>query len=163
MSDKRHRVQHRFWLDAMNDDDLLLMEEIDDMKAKRSFTDTVRDGLRLMSSLRKGEVGVLLELFPDIRQLLQLPSVPSTGGGGELRKLESKLDAIQTALLQQQAPAGLLMAAKDTGGAGNAKSLTAKTLAMPTFDDDDDLIVATKRKSDGGQSATNFLNALGSL
>ena len=42
------RFRVSFWLNAAKDDELLLLEEIDQLKKGRAFTRTIRDGIRLV-------------------------------------------------------------------------------------------------------------------
>ena len=65
------RYQFCFWLDCDKDDELLIAEEIDTLKQERSFSKTIRDGIRLISDLRRGNVDVLLELFPEVKAALK--------------------------------------------------------------------------------------------
>lgn len=62
----RSMKQYRFWLNVADDDEYKLAEECESLKANRGFAPTIRDGLRLILSLRRGEFDVLYELFPGI-------------------------------------------------------------------------------------------------
>lgn len=57
---------YRFWLNIAKDDEYELAAEIEHLKTERGFTTALRDGLRLILSLRRGEFDVLYELFPGI-------------------------------------------------------------------------------------------------
>ena len=61
---KRFRLMYKFWLDVNKPDEFELAEQIDELKVGHTFTRTIRDGLRLIQSLRQGRVDVLLEMFP---------------------------------------------------------------------------------------------------
>ena len=61
---KRYRKLFHFQLDLNKPDEREIAHEINELKQKRSFSRTVRDGIRLVLDLRKGRVEVLQELFP---------------------------------------------------------------------------------------------------
>ena len=81
MATNRYRVMHKFWLDIRKDDEDQLDEAINTLKHTRKFTQTIRDGLRLMLDLKRGRVDVLLELFPWVQaeflSALQPPPSPA--------------------------------------------------------------------------------------
>jgi hypothetical protein len=60
----RRRIM--FWLDEGRTEEFELIKFIKRLKRNRKFHPTVRDGLRLMQSLEKGDTTVLKELFPGI-------------------------------------------------------------------------------------------------
>jgi len=62
--DKRNRFKFDFWLDVNKDDELLLAEAIDDLKAERKWRPTVKQSLTVFLSLMAGNVAPLLEHFP---------------------------------------------------------------------------------------------------
>lgn len=64
MPQKRFRLRFTFWLDLTKNDEAQLADTIDRLKSQRSFTQTIRDGIRLICDLRAGKLDVLHELFP---------------------------------------------------------------------------------------------------
>lgn len=72
---KSHRLQFRFWLDVMRDEEFSLAEYIENLKQTRRFAQTIRDALRLVQDLRAGRVDVLLSLFPWITDHFQSPAI----------------------------------------------------------------------------------------
>ncbi|MGB7341462.1 MAG: hypothetical protein WBC91_21375, partial [Phototrophicaceae bacterium] len=66
-ADNRYQRQFRFWLNAKSRQDQTLIELVNQLKNKRSFTQTIRDGIRLVCDLRNGKLDVLFELFPWVR------------------------------------------------------------------------------------------------
>ena len=64
------RLRFMFWLDLNKPDENDLAETIGQLKQERSFSRAIRQGLRLWTSLRQRDVSVLLELFPDIREII---------------------------------------------------------------------------------------------
>jgi len=151
------RFKFQFWLDANKDDELLLMEEIDHLKSQRSFTKTIRDGIRLIVDLKRGNYDVLFELFPHTRDRF---SASSSGGGegDDIKALHAKLDQLAQIQLQSSTPQGLLMAAKESNAGGPKPLGGLKPIAPPSPDDDDsDLLDITKDTStDAGM---NFLRS----
>lgn len=61
------RFRFNFWLDCNKDEELVLAETIDELKAERSFSRTIREGIKLVVSLRECQVDVLEMLFPWIK------------------------------------------------------------------------------------------------
>lgn len=102
------RYKRHFWLDASKDDELLLLETIDELKAERKFSRAIRDGLRLFVSLSRGETDVLERLFPAVVARLRESGNSSSSGGGS----DDRLARIESLILQIQQPAGMLHAAR---------------------------------------------------
>ena len=150
MAKERFRLQFKFWLDVNKPDEYALAETIAELKENKSFSRVVRDGIRLMVDLWRGNLDVLLALFPWVedafyeRFAMQQPA-PDYG-------LQKRLDSLEKLLLQQgnvpleSSPSGPKPLTKVVASA--PKSLTA----------DDDLLVMRKAKSDGS-SSKNFLDS----
>lgn len=159
------RFKIAFWLDADKDDELLLLETIDELKAARQFTRAVRDGLRLFVSLSKGETDVLESLFPAVVARLRGEGNTDTGGGGGQSE---HLARIESLLLQLQTPGGIVAAAREpqpaaiAGNTGGPKPMTTGAAPPPPVYDDDDADLITVKKSEGGgrQANENFLAAM---
>ena len=66
-ADEAKRPRFSFWLNRDKEDDCSLIKLIAYLKAERLFTQTIRDGLRLINDLRAGNLNVLFELFPWVR------------------------------------------------------------------------------------------------
>lgn len=60
----RRRKEFKFWLDLKKPNEIFLLSDIEDLKQKRKFTETCRNGIRIVSDLMNGNTDVLLELFP---------------------------------------------------------------------------------------------------
>lgn len=157
-NNKSFRLRFTFWLDMAKPDEQALADTIDTLKQERSFTRTIRQGIRLITELRAGRVDYLLELFPDIAARLQ---AKSTGHGGNGDDIASKLDRLEQ-----------LMLSSTTGDPG--KLVAAQTAAAPrkldvsgfnmAFDDDDDLDTVVIRKDTRKvNAAQNFLNSVMNL
>ena len=58
------RLRYVFWLNLNKLDEHALAEKIGELKARRTFSRTIRDGIRLICDLRQGRTDVLAELFP---------------------------------------------------------------------------------------------------
>lgn len=101
-----HRLQFRFWLDVMREDENDLAEYVEDLKIKRSFAKTIRDALHLIRDLRAGKIDWLLFLFPWVYQAIytqveadilarqQPASEPQDLIMAQLARLEAKMEAI---------------------------------------------------------------------
>lgn len=66
----RRRIE--FWLDDENEDHRKVSSMVRVLKAHKMFAPTVRDGIRLIVSLRSGSTAVLKELFPGIYEMMRI-------------------------------------------------------------------------------------------
>lgn len=71
MPNERFRQRFNFWLDLNKADDAILAHEIEDLKKRRQFAKTIKDGIRLVIDLRRGNTDVLYDLFPLIEERLR--------------------------------------------------------------------------------------------
>lgn len=151
MAKERFRLQFKFWLDVNKADEYHIAELIDELKRGGAFSKAIRDGLRLIADLWRGNLDVLLTLFPWVEDAFYerfAAQQPDTDDA-----LQQRLDSLEKLLLQQ----------------GNVPLETAvsgpKPLAkgVPKSDTpDDDLLVMRKAQSDGS-SSRNFLDSAFSL
>lgn len=164
MSTERFRLKFMFWLDANKPDEYLLTEVIDELKQERSFSRTIRDGIRLIVSLRQRRTDVLFSMFPWLQEEIpaSVHSMPITSNGGEL---QDQLQRIEKLILQTgTGHSAVTSETTEIGGLGNAKALSGMQFATPVFDDeDDDDIILDIQKDSSNNSVNNFLNSLMSL
>lgn len=140
----RSRKRFTFWLYHDLVEDTRLMDYIEYLRKTRQFAKSVRNGLRLMWTLGEGDLSVLFELFPSLRSQF-MPK------GDEL------IEQFRQMLLQHQ-PTIPEIPKLDSPPTGNIKSLSVPQLTMPTFDDEDTIIM--RRDTHAGEDITaNFLNA----
>ena len=66
----RFAKQYQFWLDLNKEAESQIAEAINRLKEHRLYSATIRDGIRLVCSLRNGDSSVLLELFPWVKEAL---------------------------------------------------------------------------------------------
>jgi hypothetical protein len=152
----RFRLQHKFWLDVTKQADLQIAELIDKLKQDKLFTQTIRDGIRLICDLRAGRLDVLFELFPWVEDYYFQ------------RFSEARPDSDQAIVAQLVKLEQLLVEQGDkpipsiAATGGNAKPPIPdgkpRTLAAPDRDDDEVALVVNKAASDG-KSAQNFLDS----
>lgn len=122
------RKRFEFWLNDQRQEDWLVYELIGNLKkptkGQGQFTRAIREGIRLWTSLRDGQVDVLLELFPWVREALTkstpAPTVDRVGDG-QLDEIKGMLEM----LTAQQNSGGYMM--KSTGG--SAKPTIAPPIA----------------------------------
>jgi len=88
---ERFRMRFTFWLDLNKEDEYEIAEEIELLKRKRTFSQTIRDGIRLICDLRAGRTDVLRELFPWV-----LEPAAHEGGG-----VQQQLKRLEVLLLEQ--------------------------------------------------------------
>ena len=72
------RLRVLFWLNSEREIDLQLKQYIEDLKSKRKFVKTVRDGLLLIKTLRDGDTSVLYRMFPLLQQQNASPQLMTT-------------------------------------------------------------------------------------
>lgn len=166
----RQRFQFKFWLDAYVQVEYSIMESIAILKSERKFAATMRNALRLIIDLSAGNIDVLLELFPWVKDRLNeeqttspTPQPPPIPDPKELAR------EIATQIILQGGADKILMQSTgqqtDSSRTGQgAKMLTQQQFALPTFDDDEaetqPAIAVTKNT--GVDSFGNFLaNASG--
>jgi hypothetical protein len=147
MKKKRFRLMFKFWLDVTNPIELEVSEAIEELKQQRTFAKTIRDGIRLVYTLRQGRLDVLFELFPWVKAELQPQSVAADGVGLE-RKIEElrSLILVHTAPIQETTKPAL-------------RSLTP--LSSVVDDDDQDTIII--RKDTSTDASLNLLASMQGL
>lgn len=89
MPNERFRQRFNFWLDLNKADDAILAHEIEDLKKRRQFAKTIKEGIHLIVDLRRGNTDVLCELFPLFEERLR------QGHSGEVIAM---LDEVKTLL-----------------------------------------------------------------
>lgn len=161
MNTKSFRIKFMFWLDVTREDEFAVAEQIDILKEKRLFSKTIRDGIRLICDLRKGQVDVLFELFPWVKAEFIAGIQPQETAGE--RALREHLERIERQLLGATSGFGTIPNLTTTNGnpkpLGGPKPLNAPKFDLPTFDDDD-LDTLVVRKDTSTDSTQNFINSL---
>lgn len=135
----RPRKEFKFWLYHDRDEDSRLMEFIQYCKATRQFAKVVRDGIRLVWSLREGNTAVLFELFPHLERQFKPDA-------------EELIEQFRQMLLQHQAapepqPAQVGVGAEQ----GKPKALNAPKTILPLLDDDEDDTIVIKQSTGSGR------------
>jgi hypothetical protein len=145
----RPRKEFKFWLYHDRDEDSRLMEFIQYCKATRQFARVVRDGIRLIWSLREGNTDVLFELFPHLERQFKPDA-------------EELIEQFRQMLMQQQVAAPVpqpapLAIADGAAEQGGKKSLAAVKVALPLLDDDDDGDTLVLKRKTSGVNGSNLL------
>lgn len=147
------KKRFEFWLDFEKPEQLAIAEKIDVMKERRQFAPNIRNGLLLMEDLREGNVEILLQLFPDIRERLSVPPPPPLPKDTNETRLATALEQLASAIKQSGRQTPLL-----------ASGATPPTgLGTPREMDPLPEVKVRESDSDNGQSTQNFLNSLLSL
>lgn len=154
MGQKRFRIRQEFWLNVAKPDELELADLIDDLKRGRVFSQAIRDGLRLVVDLWRGNLDVLLELFPWVEEVLYnrfLEAQPAPEQG-----LQDQLAKLERLLIEQGYKPVEPVAAASAG----PKPLAVSKAPAPVIDDDlgGVELVVKKAKSDG-RASQNFLDS----
>ena len=158
-----YRVMQKFWLDLEKPQEEEINNLIDHYKRGRQFSRIIRDGIRLMWSLGRGNLDVLFELFPWVldefyqRALAQKPGINED--------LADQLTRLERLLLEQ---GNILVSDTKTPSWSTSrgpKPLPVSTVPGATLDDDidnSDALVVTK-KAASGMAAQNFINSISRL
>jgi hypothetical protein len=140
---------HKFWLDLTKDSEEQIDEQIYGLKQNRTYTKTIRDGIRLICDLKAGRLDVLFELFPWVKsELLDHLTSQPVDSDFVLREQLARLE--QLLLHQGNQPIGTTQA--------GPKQMNIPHVATPRFDDLTDQVVLKKARSDG-QAVQNFLDS----
>ena len=147
MKKQRFRLRQVFWLDLNHPVEGEVANQIAELKERRLFASTVRDGIRLICDLRSGRLDILTKMFPWIEEAfyqrfaVQQPDI----------YLYEQIERLEQLLLQQ----GNTPIKTTNSG---PKQLDVPQIAAPDYDDADDLLIVKQGKSDGS-SAQNFLDS----
>lgn len=156
-----------FWLDDQKEDELAIGQDVLALKKKRQFARVVKDGIRLIQSLRAGDTSVLKELFPLIVAQIEYEQMAQESDDGKdginirLEEIKKAQDEMRRMIIEQgaiQAPPANYPQMKQSGsGIGKLASVN---LAMPILDDEDMPQMAVKLAPLTGK--TNGANLLSS-
>jgi len=163
--DTRWRIQHRFWLDAHSLRDIPIGEYLADMKKARRLTETIRDGVRLIRDLRAGNITVLCELFPWIRDAFQ-PETPGDAMETLLQKIAADTEALVANGNVRDKTKGNNVTVRSNYQRGNTSEYAYNKLRDEAYneDDDDTLLLAIRPDADAGkQAAANFVASVQAL
>lgn len=96
---KMSRIMFRFWLDNSKEDENALIGEVGELKANRKFTETIRQGIELITDLRNGSLRVLFDLFPYVKaEFLEYMQSLNNAESSEISKERQQLDAYKAEL-----------------------------------------------------------------
>lgn len=153
----RPRITFRFQLDIGRDNVEFFSQLQKYLAAKKSWKRYAMDGLRLIYDLKNGSTAVLLELFPNIRDMLG----QGCGDTNDMLReiLDNQRKLLERGITDASIPQTPLAALPANGG---PKPLNAPTFAMPTWDDEDDVKIETRRDT-SNSAVNNFMKAMSSL
>lgn len=146
MATKRFRLKFMFWLDMGKSDEAELAEEIEALKEHRLFSETIRDGIRLICDLRSGRTDRLFVMFPWIAGEVD------RGVAAQSQSVQQELERLWGALASQSVVPGTQ---------SNSRPISAGGLAAALPGDDEIKLQVKAVKN--GTSGKNFLSSLMSL
>ena len=149
---ERFRKRFMFWLNINNPRDFEIAQLIADLKRKGLFTKTIRDGIKLICSLREGRVDVLLKMFPFVAQYFQSQLHAQQQQQYELMQDQNKFMEDQIAYLR-----GLLENGAINNNGNGHKQLPAPSQPKPV--DDEPVEIVVKDANGSGNSSQNFKNS----
>jgi hypothetical protein len=152
------RGRFTFWLDYNKDQQLILAETIDELKRKRTFVQTIRDGIRLICDLRAGRLEVLFEMFPWVKvELLAQAQPQRTAGEADLQRQLARLEKLLTE--PPHTPQSIPIRLQPTAANSGPRALNTPQFDLPRLDDDDGATLVVQRDT-STDSALNFLNSM---
>lgn len=151
MAAKRFRLKFMFWLDLSKSDEADLADDIAILKEQRLFSQTLRDGIRLICQLRAGRTDLLFELFPWLAAEMNRPDESLD------LVIRQEIDRLSHLIASQQG-SRVVDANPALPGLQKAK---ANGFSSPA-DADDDIKLSIKAAKNGS-SGKNFLSSLMSL
>lgn len=144
---ERFRKRFMFWLNINSPRDIEVARLITDLKDKNLFTKTLRDGIKLICSLREGRVDLLLKMFPFVAQYFQSQLHAQQQQQYEAMQNQTKLMQDQIAYLK-----GLIESRAVAGNGGS--SLPALPAPKPV--DDSPIDIEVRDAKGKGSSSQNF-------
>lgn len=140
------RKRFEFWLNDQRQEDWDVYELISKLKkpskGQGQFTRAIREGIRLWVSLRDGQIDVLLELFPWVREAIAKSTpTPVINDREQLDEIKNMLEMIaaqqqssNTYVMKSTAPAKPLLAptaaVKQTTPVVSAETIADNFLSM---------------------------------
>ncbi len=160
------RYKFMFWLDDSKHAQNELIGQVDSLKQDRLFSKTIRDGIRLITSLRSGSLDVLFELFPYVRAefMEYVKRVKSDDDDND--QLKREINELKMLILQQgNKPDTPIMQPSSRGlqPLGGLKPIGANSVPLPDFEDDDFDLEVTRPVAVGSSAAQNFLASMQAL
>jgi len=157
MRKPRFAKQFIFWLNLEDESEYAIAETIEELKDRRQFSKSIRDGLRLVVDLSRGKTDVLKELFPTVLDDINSPNSSAGGNGGtntpdsEINALRADIQRLEQALLSERVPPAMHM----------AKQLASH--ATPEYTLNDLPLLGSKAAKSNGNSRQNLLSALSNI
>ena len=145
MATARFRLQIKFWLDLHKTEERDLADLIAELKQARTFSRVVRDGIRLVTDLWRGNLDVLLMLFPWVEEAFYQRFAEQQPESD--RAIQAHLARLEQLFLEQ--------GNRPVTVTGGLKPLAAMSQSN---EEEGNLLVVKQAQSDGN-SAQNFLEA----
>jgi hypothetical protein len=151
MSEKRYRLEQKFWLNINNELERHIADIVEWLKNEHQYARAVRDGIRLIWSLRhQNSTDVLLELFPNIREMLDADCNKAMTPDPD--KIDRRLANIE-AILKQKLTNGYVGDIPDNRPGGYISApgeklpgtLSSQQFTLPVYDDDDSNLLGSKQ------------------
>jgi hypothetical protein len=157
MATKRYRMRFDFQLNVAKEDEHAIAEQIADLKSQGLYSKTVRDGIRLVSDLRDGNLDMLFELFPWVRAefLAYVASTQPQLSDTEIN-IQKQLSRIEQLLENGEPPAA---EANTTDREGEPKPMQVPSISPDDSDFDDYMPLIVAKATASGKTARNFLDS----
>lgn len=160
MTTERFRKRYKFWLNILKDDEFELAEELDTLKKRRLFTPTIRDGIRLILDLRKGNMEILFELFPHLQEKFSGDSEQKTTqsksqNNDQSSNLQKQIDRLET-LLKEQGAVPINSVHEVITGQHSPQSISVSS--KPTKDSG--IKITQTKSNEKSNSSKNFANMM---
>jgi hypothetical protein len=131
----------KFWLDMKHIDQQWIAEVVAELRKRRQLARTIREGIALVVTLRQGDLSVLDDLFPFVRETTRTPSPTQASEQfnailHELNELKAQQGRAFPAYSEQKGRAAVEVAASKASAETVAKNFltSMKGLASGFFD-----------------------------
>ncbi len=152
----RFRIRQVFWIDLNKPEEARLAEQIAELKSKRAFARTVRDGIRLIYDLSQGKTDVLRELFPWVMEQ-PAPQAPVASQTGLDESTSSLIERLEALIAEREA------AQERPESTGGRALKPLKPVAPQPDEDNDTFELEIKQDSSGSSSAHNLIRQLSDM
>jgi len=161
MRKPRFAKQFIFWLNLEDDKEYEIAQSVADLKNRKQFSSTIRNGIRLIVDLSKGQTKVLKELYPNIVETLleqnRENSNDNSANGGGIP--DNVLDNAANILMEK-----LTYKMQQGNTVSNASQPTHNAhTATPAYTLNDLPVLTSKKAKSNGHSAQALLSAMSAM
>ena len=160
---KRQRFTIGMQFDMKHAEHRFAMGQVERLKSERKFTPTIIQLLTLNEELERGDVTNFKNIFPEaydaLRREFENKVLHET-----FASYMTELEKIKETVSANFAPQQIGQSPSAANLSGGLKPIATKPIVIPTYDDEDEIVLQVKADSNSGKkSAQNFINSINSL